>query len=373
MKLATLTVVIAAVTASLAGAADFSLYQVGNSFTWDSQPTAIADFANNAGYDWSYGYHIKPGSSAQTIVANPLSGNTVNPPGRFEAALPGDNWDAVVIQSHRSQNATLGGETTAIDYLADLTRSNPGNQGTDLWLYQSWSWRSQWDEWELPVGLDDTSPMQHRRAYFVALQDRLATEGHEFNVVPIGDVLFRVIEEALSGNLPQLGSTEAEVLSSLYRDGFHLSYTFGRFLATTTVLSTVTQQDLTGTPASSHYGSLDPGLRDTLQTLVWDVVQHHPQAGIAQTLLDGDYNGDGLVDVADWSVWKADYGSTTRLSADGNHDGLVDGADYAAWRNATGSSSQQMAKVPELPTCYGLVLFTFAAARMFRPRLLGNL
>ncbi len=45
-------------------------------------------------------------------------------------------------------------------------------------------------------------------------------------------------------------------------------------------------------------------------------------------LLDGDYNGDGLVNADDAATWAATYGSTTELLADGNQNGIVDQTDY---------------------------------------------
>jgi cyclophilin family peptidyl-prolyl cis-trans isomerase len=53
----------------------------------------------------------------------------------------------------------------------------------------------------------------------------------------------------------------------------------------------------------------------------------------------GDYNRDGTVNAADYSVWKADFGSTTKAEADGNGDGVVNAADYTVWRNTFGQSS----------------------------------
>jgi hypothetical protein len=68
-------------------------------------------------------------------------------------------------------------------------------------------------------------------------------------------------------------------------------------------------------------------------------------------VLAGDYNGDGIVDAADYTVWRDSVGSRTDPSADGNNDGIVDAADYLVWRAAFGATSQiepaSSAVVPE--------------------------
>lgn len=51
-------------------------------------------------------------------------------------------------------------------------------------------------------------------------------------------------------------------------------------------------------------------------------------------LLDGDYNGDGQITLADQVVWRENYGSTINFAADGNRDGVVNAADYTVWRDA---------------------------------------
>jgi hypothetical protein len=51
-------------------------------------------------------------------------------------------------------------------------------------------------------------------------------------------------------------------------------------------------------------------------------------------LAPGDYNADGVVDAADYNLWRATFGSQTRLAADGNKNGVIDAADYAIWRSA---------------------------------------
>ena len=53
--------------------------------------------------------------------------------------------------------------------------------------------------------------------------------------------------------------------------------------------------------------------------------------------LPGDYNFDGVVDAADYSVWRDTLGSTTDLRADGDASGSVDASDYGFWKSRFGN------------------------------------
>jgi hypothetical protein len=80
--------------------------------------------------------------------------------------------------------------------------------------------------------------------------------------------------------------------------------------------------------------------------------------GISETL--GDYNGDGKVDAADYTVWHDSLGRTgTGLAADGNGNGLVDFGDYDVWNtnygNHSGLGTSGNAAIPEPTT--RLILF----------------
>jgi hypothetical protein len=52
----------------------------------------------------------------------------------------------------------------------------------------------------------------------------------------------------------------------------------------------------------------------------------------------GDYNGDGTVDAADYTVWRNTLGSADDLRADGNGDLVIDSGDYDMWRAAFGAT-----------------------------------
>ncbi len=57
----------------------------------------------------------------------------------------------------------------------------------------------------------------------------------------------------------------------------------------------------------------------------------------------GDYNGNGIVDLADYTVWRDTLGSTTNLVANGDNTGAsankIDGADYIFWKSRFGATS----------------------------------
>jgi hypothetical protein len=63
---------------------------------------------------------------------------------------------------------------------------------------------------------------------------------------------------------------------------------------------------------------------------------------VQQTSLPGDYNGDGIVDAADYTVWRGTFGATAAsgLAADGSGNGMVDQADYDVWKMHFGQTAQ---------------------------------
>ena len=67
-------------------------------------------------------------------------------------------------------------------------------------------------------------------------------------------------------------------------------------------------------------------------------------------VVQGDYNGDSVVDAQDYNVWRGGFGTsvTADTDADGNGDGIINSADYVIWRkNCTAGSGSSLAFVPE--------------------------
>jgi arylsulfatase A len=81
--------------------------------------------------------------------------------------------------------------------------------------------------------------------------------------------------------------------------------------------------------------------------------------------IPGDFNGDRIVDSADYYAWRSALGTTGTNAADGNHDGVVDGSDYLIWRKAissiaTGSGSGSAQLPSGVPEPTGIILFAVA-------------
>lgn len=86
----------------------------------------------------------------------------------------------------------------------------------------------------------------------------------------------------------------------------------------------------------------------------------------------GDYNGDGVVDAADYTVWRATLGDSVAAGtgADGDMSGTIDEGDFLAWRTAYGNalgSASAAATVPE-PASLLLVAMSMAAGLVARRR-----
>jgi hypothetical protein len=86
----------------------------------------------------------------------------------------------------------------------------------------------------------------------------------------------------------------------------------------------------------------------------------------------GDYNNDGVVNAADYVLWRKTMGSTTNLQADGNGSLNIDAADYIHWKYnygapPPGSGSDLTAAVPE-PGTIMLLLVGLSTVWVFKRR-----
>jgi hypothetical protein len=101
-------------------------------------------------------------------------------------------------------------------------------------------------------------------------------------------------------------------------------------------------------------GSTDADLRPKLHVI-------SGQVSIVTPGLAGDFNGDEIVDAADYTTWRDHLGGTHNLNGNGDETGgsagLVDQADYNLWKSSFGNVGSALggaavASVPEPTTCW---------------------
>lgn len=81
--------------------------------------------------------------------------------------------------------------------------------------------------------------------------------------------------------------------------------------------------------------------------------------------LRGDFNNDGVLNAADYSVWRDQNLSTGfALDADADADGEVRAADYLIWANGFGSTNAISAPLTAAPEPTGLALLMIATGAL---------
>ena len=108
----------------------------------------------------------------------------------------------------------------------------------------------------------------------------------------------------------------------------------------------------------------DQGLTDVTDVITYTLA--------TPPVIAGDYNGNGIVDAADYTVWRDTLGSHADLRANGDNSGasagVIDQADYTFWKShfgSTGPGAGAAAAVPE-PTTLGSAVVAAVFAGIFR-------
>lgn len=66
---------------------------------------------------------------------------------------------------------------------------------------------------------------------------------------------------------------------------------------------------------------------------------------VASTVLAGDYNNDGVVNIADYAVWRDNVGATAGALVNDVDGGTIGAAQYATWKTNFGVALSATASI----------------------------
>ena len=340
--------VFAAMTPAVGSA--ISLFQVGNSFTFDSlairgvgfssgpvSPVGTVEMLESAtGESVTLGYHVRGNQTLESLWTDAGASSTfVTGFGRHPVALPQNDWDYLTLQSYPSlSDPTLGQEVARIqDFVGAADEGSGGD--TEIIVYGPWAGRAEggWSQWDAPVVDSPSTLVNYSAAYQDLLFDKVEAEyPGRVRLASAGKVIREIRERIHAGDAP------FESTDDLYRDHVHMSLA-GRFAASTTIQTVILGHSQVGQPVPRNVPNWDSDNKITdeqaawIQLLAWEVLLNDERSQVL-TPAAGDYDGNGEIDTADFQLWNDTYGSTQRLLADGDGNGVVDAADYTVWRNA---------------------------------------
>ncbi|QDT69082.1 hypothetical protein MalM25_20090 [Planctomycetes bacterium MalM25] len=85
-------------------------------------------------------------------------------------------------------------------------------------------------------------------------------------------------------------------------------------------------------------------------------------------LSEGDFNFDGVVDAADYTVWRDRLQTTVDLAADANLDGIVDSADWLSWSSSYAPTSALGPEGASVPAPGAITLVAWAVGVLLASR-----
>ncbi|QDU56881.1 LamG-like jellyroll fold domain-containing protein [Aeoliella mucimassa] len=185
--------------------------------------------------------------------------------------------------------------------------------------------------------------------------------------------------------VPQVGVNQT--LTAVYDDGVVTMYLDGVEIATTTVDATAMDfgdhvlrvgEDNAGGVNENFIGNIDDVLVLRRALSGEQVTQLASSgaaallAGLPEPLLKGDYNDDGIVDLADYTIWRDNLGSSVELPNDLTPG--VDASDYDVWKlnfGLTGLSGASIASV-QVPEPGSVMLLAVGVLAMALVRRRGS-
>lgn len=278
-----------------------AVFSIGNSLTWDTKPALLGDAA----------WHIADGANLKDIYNNP-SGYDNAQSTQWDVALQNNTYDYLTIQPFRG--TTLAEDTNFISAWMNM------QPDATIVLHTGWApSATHATDYETT----STQTMSPSASYFDALEQELTAlhPGRTLRRTQAAQILYDIAQDIAAEQAP-LNS-----LGELYRDFIHMSFSDGRYLMHNVMRMALNQ-------------GLDLDDNDTA-TPQRQYLNGKLQAALANDpAVPGDFNGDGTVNMSDYTVWRDNLGAPTEVALGNAGDGFggVDSGDYLKWKSNFGTA-----------------------------------
>lgn len=310
-------------------------YHIGNSVTDTLRYNGVNAQAQSQGHSYTFGKHISPGVRlVQTWNYQTNPGQqmySANGFGLYREALTNHTWDVVTLQPFDS---ILGGSSGDVQMVKNfINYTLPKSPNARFYVYSRWprfrdgslNYEQRWLTPYNYTGTDIYHPSNETRGYFESLVTQVNQDmpglSKKVLMVPVGDVLLEVDRRMRAGQVPGFTS-----INQLYTDHIHFGDT-GSYIVGMTFYATMYRDNPMGTPKPVNWANITAAQVAQFQEAVWQVVSGHAFSGV----LRGDFNRDGTVTIADFSLLAGNFNRTGMTLGQGDADGnrTVNLSDFA--------------------------------------------
>ncbi len=270
----------------------FNVYHIGHSLVNGNMPLMFEQLATDAGKIHSFGRHTSTGSGSVSLRDrwnNPFSpGNIVIDGGTtlYGNEIPTGNYNVFVMTEEAPLNDPVATDTTRYALLFH-NYSRLYNSSTQVYMYQTWY------RWNYTVSQSsDTSVFRGLTALYRAnwelVVDQVnanpSRQGAPMLLIPGGNAMIRLTEEAEAGNIP--GLTD---IGQVFRNdgtGYRIHMNdWGNYFIALVHYATIYRQSpegLTNTVVNYNGDTVTvPSLIATeMQRIAWEVVSSDPYSGV---------------------------------------------------------------------------------------------
>ena len=183
-----------------------------------------------------------------------VNGNPAKEKISISDALTRDNWDIVTVQQVSNFS---GMPETYEPFLADLLSViNSALPEAEIYIHQTWGYEINTDHPGFVNYKCDQKEMHSRIKQTV----QNFSDKYKLRILPSGDTVQSLRENTAEFDYPNGGL-------SLCRDGYHLTYDYGRFAAAATWLATLTGRKITTAEFENFDKSLLKRIIDTVNSI----------------------------------------------------------------------------------------------------------